>query len=346
MSVQPSVAIIILNWNTAAFLERFLPSVQQTTYPNKQIYVVDNASTDNSIEILSSLFPEVTVMRMKSNIGFAAAYNNAIRTIHADYFLIVNSDIECTAGFIEPVIEFMEMHADIGICQPKLLSLDEKDSFEYAGAAGGWIDQLGYPFARGRILLTIEKDRHQYDDTAEVFWASGACMFVRNKVFATIGGFYDYYYMHQEDIDLCWRAYNAGFRIFACPSSVVYHIGGGSLSWQNHLKTFLTYRNNYILLTRNLPFFRFAGVMFLRILLDAAGIVYFLFKGKPGISKAMCKAGFAYIYWLLTESGKSHGQPKAFRQTAGVYPGTVLLPYFRKIRRFSDLPGIKARKKH
>lgn len=344
MSKNPSVAILILNWNTSHYLQRFLPAVINTTYPDKEIYVIDNASTDDSLIVLDKAFPSVKVLRMDKNIGFAAAYNVAIKQINADYFLILNSDLETTPGFIEPIIELMETNKEIGICQPKLLSLDEKHMFEYAGAAGGWIDKLGYPFTRGRILLTIEKDENQYDSIEEVFWASGACMFVKKEVFEKTGGFYDYYYMHQEDIDLCWRAYNTGFRIYSCPVSVVYHIGGGTLSWQNHLKTFLTYRNNYILLTRNLPLRRFLPVIIARLFLDMFGCVYFLLKGKPGISKAMFKAEFAYIYWLLFSKGKEHGQPKRFKQEAGIYNGTILFPYFRNIRKFSELPGINRKK--
>ena len=343
MSNKPSVAIIILNWNTAHYLRRFLPSVISSTYSNKNIYVIDNASTDDSIATLENEFPSVNVIKMQTNIGFAAAYNIAIDQIKSDYFLIVNSDIETTPGFIEPIIDLMETRREIGICQPKLLSLDEKNMFEYAGAAGGWIDSLGYPFAKGRVLLTIEKDEHQYDTVEEVFWATGACMFVKQEVFSKIGGFYDYYYMHQEDIDLCWRAYNSGFKIYTCPKSVVHHIGGGTLSWQNHLKTFLTYRNNYILLTRNLPVSRFLPTILLRLFLDSVGCVYFLFRGKPGISKAMFKAGFAYIYWLIAGANKKHGQKKGFKQSNGIYRGTILIPYFRNIRKFSELPGIKKR---
>ncbi len=345
MTNFPSVAIIILNWNTAHYLQRFLPVVLSVSYPNKKVYVIDNASTDRSLEILEKEFSEVSVIKMKSNIGFAAAYNIAIQQIDTEYFLILNSDLEPTRGFIEPVIRLMESKPEIGICQPKLLSLDEKNMFEYAGAAGGWIDRLGYPFARGRILLTIEKDEHQYDSTEEVFWATGACMFVKKKVFDTVGSFYDYYYMHQEDIDLCWRAYNSGFKIYACPESIVFHIGGGSLSWQNHLKTFLTYRNNYILLTRNLHFLHFLPLIIIRWILDTIGCVYFLLKGKPGISKAMFKAGFAYIYWLLTASNKGHQQPKGFMQQHGIYNGTILIPYFMNKRKFSTLPDIQRRLK-
>lgn len=340
MSKKPFVAIVILNWNTGYYLRQFLPSVLETTYPEKKVYVIDNNSTDDSVEILRTHFPSVELIRMEKNIGFASAYNYAVTNIRADYFLLVNSDIQPTPGFIEPVIELMEEEPSIGICQPKLLSLGEKHTFEYAGAAGGWIDRLGYPFAKGRILLSIEKDLGQYDAVEEVFWATGACMFVRAAVFNTIGGFYDYYYMHQEDIDLCWRAYNSGFRIYTCPRSVVYHVGGGSLSWENHLKTFLTYRNNYILLTRNLPPLQWIPLIAVRMAIDLAGCGYFLFKNKSGISKAMFKAQFSYLYWLFFVKKEKNKQRKGFTQTTGIYPGTILTAYFRGIRKFSDLPRL------
>lgn len=342
--LTPSLAIVILNWNTAHYLQKFLPSVQACSYSNKHIYVIDNRSDDGSLDMLSREFSGVTTIPMDSNSGFASGYNLGLSRISADYFLILNSDIEVTSGFIEPVIRLMESDPAIAICQPKLLSLDEKNMFEYAGAAGGWIDRLGYPFSRGRVLLSVEDDHGQYDSTDEVFWASGACMFVKKKVFEHIGGFYDYYYMHQEDIDLCWRARNCGFKIYACPESVVYHIGGGTLSWENHLKTFLTFRNNYILLTRNLPFLWLLSVIIPRLLLDAAGCVYFLYKREPGISKAMFKAIFAYFYWLMFYRNKSNKQPKGFKNKTGIYSGTILLPYFLGKRKFSDfitMPSMK-----
>lgn len=343
MNHKPSVAIVILNWNTGYYLRQFLPSVLGATYPEKTVYVVDNNSSDDSVEIVQKQFPSVKLIRMEKNIGFASAYNYAVANIRTDYFLLVNSDIQPTPGFIEPVIELMEADPSIGICQPKLLSLGEKHTFEYAGAAGGWIDRLGYPFAKGRILLSIEKDLGQYDTTEEVFWATGACMFARAAVFKTVGGFYDYYYMHQEDIDLCWRAYNSGFRIYTCPRSVVYHVGGGSLSWENHLKTFLTYRNNYILLTRNLPTLQWMPLITLRMLIDLAGCGYFLFKHKSGISKAMFKAQFSYLYWLVFVKKEKNRQRKGFTQKTGIYPGTILVPYFRGIRKFSELPRLPKR---
>jgi GT2 family glycosyltransferase len=338
----PKVAILILNWNTSRYLKKFLPSILNTTYPNKEVFVIDNFSTDDSILMLRRDFPEVKIVEMHSNLGYATGYNLCLSKISADYFLLVNSDIEVTSSFIEPVISFMESDDSIGICQPKLLSMDTKSSFEYAGACGGWIDILGYPFARGRILLTIEEDTGQYDETTRLFWATGACMFLKSSVYQKVGGFYDYYYMHQEDIDICWRAQNAGYKIYACPEAVVYHIGGGTLSWENYLKTFLTFRNNYILLSRNMPVVRLVPTILFRILLDCAGSVYFMLIGKSGISKAIIKAVFAYFYWLIFHFNKKSPASKGWRNCFGVLHRPILVPYFfRKKRTFSEIVGSK-----
>jgi GT2 family glycosyltransferase len=300
--------------------------------------VIDNNSSDDSIAMLEREFPDVSIIRMFRNQGYASGYNLCLSQVEANYFLLVNSDIEVTPSFIEPVIELMESDDLIGICQPKLLSLDKKNIFEYAGACGGWIDQLGFPFTKGRVLLTIEKDELQYNDIEKIFWASGACMFLKAEVYKKIGGFYDYYYMHQEDIDLCWRAQNAGYEVYVCPKSEVYHIGGGSLSWENHLKTFLTFRNNYILLTRNLPLSNILYIVPLRVLLDLGGCLYFLLNRKAGISKAIFRALFAFVYWLLFISGKKKKQSRGFKNCSGIYKSTILIPYFlKKKRKFSEI---------
>ena len=338
MAPQPSVAIVILNYNTASFLIKFLPAILSATYENKQVYVIDNNSSDNSVAVLQQDFPSVRILQMNENRGFASGYNFGLAQIDADYFLIVNSDLKVSADFIQPLVEMLEGNAAIAICQPKLLSLDDDRKFEYAGAAGGWIDKLGFPFTRGRILTTIEEDSHQYDSPAPVFWASGACMCIRSSVFNQTGGFYDYYYMHQEDIDLCWRVQNMGYQIYSCPQSVVYHLGGGSLSWENHLKTFLTFRNNYIMLSRNLPFFKALIIVAVRLILDFAGCFYFIGKRKVGISKAIIKAEFAFVYWLLFFWNKKNLQPKGWTNSSGIYRGTILIPYFIKNKKkFSEL---------
>ncbi|HTR27894.1 MAG TPA: glycosyltransferase family 2 protein [Puia sp.] len=340
----PSVALVILNWNTSFYLERFLPYLLQTTYPNKEIYVIDNNSSDGSLEMLGDRFPMVHVLPMADNKGFAGGYNFGLNQIEADYYLIVNSDIEVTPGFIEPLISLLVNNPAIGICQPKLLALDRRDHFEYAGAAGGWIDRLCLPFTRGRVLTTIEKDSGQYDTTEEIFWATGACMCFSSKLFRQTGGFYEYYYMHQEDIDLCWRVRNMGYTIYACPASVVYHKGGGTLSWENYLKTFLTFRNNYILISRNLPFLHAAGIVSVRLASDFAGCFYFLLRREPGVSKAMLKAALAYLWWLIAWRDKHnpHPQPKGWKKNTCIYPGTILIPYFlRKKRKFAELVSVK-----
>lgn len=338
MNRQPLVALVILNWNTADYLRQFLPSLLSATYVEKKIYVIDNNSNDDSLVVLKKDFPEVVVFEVKQNLGFAGGYNFGLKRIDADYYLIINSDLEATPGFIEPMVQLMEGNKEIAACQPKLLSLNDKHTFEYAGAAGGWIDRMGLPFAKGRVFTTVEEDMGQYQQSEPVFWASGACMLLRSSVFRELGGFYNYYYMHQEDIDLCWRAQNLGYKIYSCPDSVVYHIGGGSLSWENHLKTFLTFRNNYIMLSRNLPVHQAAATVGSRIFLDLFGSVYFLFTQKAGISKAMIKAIFAYFYWLIFYSDKKNKQPKGWPGGAGIYPGTILFLYFLKKRRtFSQI---------
>lgn len=337
-SKMPSVAILILNWNTKHYLRRFLPSILNTTYQPKEIYVIDNHSSDGSIDMLAKEFPSVNVISMDTNYGYAAGYNICFKQVNASYYILVNSDLEVMPSFIEPVIDLMERDSGIGICQPKLLSLDNKNEFEYAGACGGWIDVLGYPFTRGRVLLTIEQDNNQYENETSLFWATGACMFIKKEVYKKIGGFYDYYYMHQEDIDLCWRAQNAGFKIYVCPQSVVYHVGGGSLSWQNHLKTFLTYRNNYILLTRNLSRTSVFPILLFRILLDTGGSLFFLLQRKAGMSYAMIKAIFSYFYWLLFAKKEKANSKRGLKNCQGVYKSTILFPYFIKnSRTFSGI---------
>jgi len=312
--------------------------VLATTYSRKEIYVIDNCSDDDSIKMLQEYFPSVNVIRMYSNKGYASGYNYGLSQINAEYYLLLNSDIEVTTGFIEPLVHLMESDSSIAACQPKLLSLDEKRKFEYAGAAGGWIDWAGFPFTKGRVLLTIEEDVGQYDAVEEIFWASGACMILRSSMYKKVGGFYDYYYMHQEDIDLCWRFRNCGYKIYSCPESVVYHIGGGTLSWENHLKTFLTFRNNYILLTRNLTTLQLLPVICFRLTVDMIGCLYFLFKKKKGISKAIFKAEWAYAYWLLFYRNKKNNQPKGMKKVNGIYRGIIIFPYFfQKKRRFSEI---------
>jgi GT2 family glycosyltransferase len=224
-SQLPEVAIVILNWNGRAFLEKFLPSVMASSYINKRIIVVDNASSDDSIQFLQSNFPLVEIIKNNRNEGFAKGYNVALSQISSDYYVLLNSDVEVTAGWIEPVISLMETDRTIAACQPKILSWENKTRFEYAGASGGWIDSLGYPFARGRVMEFCEEDKGQYNDALPCFWATGAALFVRSNVYKECGGLDEYFFAHQEEIDLCWRIQLAGYKVFVQPASIVYHVG-------------------------------------------------------------------------------------------------------------------------
>jgi GT2 family glycosyltransferase len=228
--VQPKIAIVILNWNGSKYLQQFLPSVLGSTYPNKEIIVADNASTDDSMAMMGQVFPYLGVIPLDRNFGFATTgYNLALKQVQADYYLLLNSDVEVSPGGLEPMVELMENNKTIGACQPKLHAYTDRSSFEYAGAAGGWLDFLGYPFARGRIFDFCEKDHGQYDDESPVFWASGAALMVRAGLYHDIGGMDGYFFAHQEEIDFCWRLQLAGHAVFVCPRSVVYHLGGGTL---------------------------------------------------------------------------------------------------------------------
>lgn len=274
------VAVVILNYNGKKFLEEFLPNViANTNAEMADVIVADNASTDGSKEFMREHFPAIRLIDNGSNGGFATGYNLALRQIVAEYFVLLNSDIEVTPGWIEPVVELMDAHPEIAACQPKILSYYEKNKFEYAGAAGGFIDRYGYPFCRGRVFQTLEEDRGQYDDVCEVFWATGACLFVRADLYLKHGGLDDSFFAHMEEIDFCWRMKNLGYKIFCCPQSTVYHIGGGTLPKSSSRKTYLNFRNNLSLLYKNLPQSRVFWVISYRIVLDWVAAFKFLCGG-------------------------------------------------------------------
>jgi len=245
-------AIVILNWNGEALLERYLPIVVQ--YSGKtDIYIADNGSTDGSVAYVKENFPNVNIIQNSSNNGFAKGYNDALKQVDADIYCLLNSDVEVTPGWLEPIKDAFLKFPDASIIQPKILDLLKRDYFEYAGAAGGFLDQFGYPFCRGRIFQTIEKDEGQYDDTTEIFWATGASMFIKSDVFDSLGGFDEDYFAHQEEVDLCWRAQNKGLKVYYVGASYVYHLGGSTLSNMNPKKTFLNFRNSLFSITKNLP---------------------------------------------------------------------------------------------
>lgn len=290
------IAIVILNWNGKALLEQFVPSVLANSKA-AEIYVVDNASTDGSIEFLKHTFSEITIIQNEKNFGFAKGYNEGLKSVNADIFCLLNSDVAVSKNWLSPVTETFVKNDNIAIVQPKILDYNNPEYFEYAGAAGGFIDKLGYPYCRGRIFNTLEKDAAQYDDTTSIFWASGACFFIKATVFKQLGGFDDSFFSHMEEIDLCWRAKNRGFDVFYNGHSKVYHIGGASLSDSNPKKTFLNFRNSLFTLVKNGkgPI----GVLVLaRLILDGVAGIQFLCQLRVKHFFAIIKAHFSFYVHL------------------------------------------------
>jgi len=277
MTEKKKTAVVILNWNGKKLFDTFLPSViKYSDRDDTKIIVADNGSTDNSIQYLQEKFPAVELIDLKKNYGFARGYNLALKQIDAQYFILLNSDVEVSQGWLEPCIKILEEDKETAVVQPKILSYNQPDKFEYAGAAGGFIDLFGYPFCRGRILNRMESDHGQYDKSTPVFWASGACMFVKSEAFNRAGGFDEDFWAHMEEIDLCWRLKNRGYKIIYQPNSVVYHLGGGTLPYNSPQKVFLNFRNNQYMLFKNLSTPQFRRIFFTRILLDWVAAVKFL----------------------------------------------------------------------
>jgi GT2 family glycosyltransferase len=285
------VAVVILNYNGKKFLEEFLPNVIANCDPTlAEVIVADNASTDDSVEFMRKRFPCIRLIENGSNGGFATGYNLALRQIEAEYYVLLNSDIEVAPNWIEPIIAMMDADPLIAACQPKIRSYYHPEEFEYAGACGGFIDKYGYPFCRGRVFQHLEEDKGQYDTPMEVFWATGACMFVRADLYHQIGGLDDSFFAHMEEIDLCWRLKNAGYKVFCCPQSVVYHIGGGTLPKNSPRKTYLNFRNNLSVLVKNLPKNRVKRIILYRIFLDWVAAFKFLFERCPQDFRMVFKA--------------------------------------------------------
>ena len=287
------IAIVILNWNGEILLERYLPSVIKHS-ADADIYVADNASTDGSIAFLKEKYPSVKIIQNQENGGFAKGYNDALAYVETDIFCLLNSDVEVSKHWLDPIIKTFETLPDVAIIQPKILDLLKKDHFEYAGAGGGFIDQLGYPFCRGRIFQTLERDNGQYDDTTEIFWATGACMFVKSEVFKELKGFDDDYFAHQEEVDFCWRAKNHGYKIYYVGASKVYHLGGSTLSNMNPKKTYLNFRNSLFSITKNLPRRKAFIIIFLRLLLDGVAAIRFIFQLRFQHCWAILRAHFSF----------------------------------------------------
>jgi len=340
--VSPKVSIVILNYNGRKYLESFLPSVLASSYANKEVIVADNGSTDDSILFLKENFPHVRIILLPLNMGFSKGYNAALKEVQSDYYVLLNSDVETSPGWIEPVIELMEKDKTIGACQPKILSHSDKHLFEYAGAAGGWMDCLGYPFARGRIFDVCEADRGQYDTTQSIFWASGAAMFVRAGLYHELNGLEEYFFAHMEEIDFCWRIQLEGYGIYVCPHSVVYHVGGGTLPKGNERKVFLNFRNNLIMLAKNLPFQQAIWKIPFRFLLDAISAWKSLFAGEAIYFLAISEAHLAFVKWVLFKQNESVFPKRRKANLAGWYLHSVVWKHFvRGKKTFTEIVGNK-----
>lgn len=317
--------MVILNWNGAKLLEQFLPSV--VAFSNEAtVYVADNASTDASIQVIKEQFPSVKIIQNDANYGFAKGYNVALEQVEEEYYALVNSDIEVTENWLAPILSIFDTELEIGIIQPKILDYKNKEYFEYAGAAGGFIDQFGYPFCRGRIFETIEKDNHQYDDERTIFWASGACFFIRKEIYRRLKGFDDDFFAHQEEIDLCWRAFNLGYKAKYTSKSVVYHVGGATLNEGNPRKTYLNFRNSLLMLVKNIPNNQLIGIIFIRLLLDGLAGVQFLIKGKFKHCLAILKAHFSF-YTLIS---KNYSKRSSTQKNNYYHTKSIVYRYFIK----------------
>ena len=293
------IAIVILNWNGVDMMRRYLTDVvNYSIVDNAVVYVADNASTDDSVEMLRSEYPQVKVILLEKNWGFAEGYNKALSQIEAEYYVLLNSDVKVTHHWLQPLVEFMDAHSDVAACQPKLLSIIDTDSFEYAGACGGFIDLYGYPFCRGRVFNTIERDKGQYDTAMPILWATGACMMIRSSDYRNAGGFDGRFFAHNEEIDLCWRLRLLGRKVYCIPDSAVFHLGGGTLPKSNPMKTYLNFRNNLTMLYKNLPDRELRKVMRMRFLLDWLAALQMLLLGRSiGDFKAVIKARMAFKAW-------------------------------------------------
>lgn len=338
MHEEIETAVVILNWNGKKFLEKFLPAlVERTTGPGVAIIVADNCSSDDSVPFLQQNYPQIRLIRNPENGGFAKGYNDALAQIKARFYVLLNSDIEVSPDWIEPVISRMRKDGKVAAAQPKLISYCEKGKFEYAGAAGGFIDHLGYPFCRGRIFESLEEDKGQYDQACEIFWATGAALFVRADLYHACGGLDNDFFAHMEEIDLCWRLKNRGYKIMYYPDSVVYHIGGGTLPKNSPRKTYLNFRNNLSLLYKNLPEKEIGRVFRKRFLLDMLAALVFLVRGSYPECKAVFKAHRDFRK-MRPANRKKRAALGNHPACTLIYRKSIVWEYnFKKHRRFSDL---------
>lgn len=331
------IAVVILNWNGKGFLEQFLTSVCAHSQDIGTVYVADNGSTDGSVQYLRDHHPKVSIIETGGNLGYAGGYNSALQQIEEPYAVLLNSDVEVTPGWLAPLLLLMDGDERIAACQPKLLDFNQRDHFEYAGASGGFIDHLGYPFCRGRIFDSLEQDHGQYDDARQVFWATGACMVVRMSAFREVNGLDADFFAHMEEIDLCWRLQRASFTVWVEPRSVIYHVGGGTLHKSNPRKTFLNFRNGLELLLKNLPTAKVIPVLFARMTLDGVAALKFLFAGQSADFMAVLKAHM-HFYGRIRSTIRKRGG--SYPKLTGQYDRSIVADHFLyKKNRFSDLPS-------
>lgn len=335
------VAIVILNWNGQKMLAKFLPNVIEYSRQDAEIWVADNSSSDGSMHLLETQFPQVKTIVLEQNFGFAEGYNRALRQIEADYYVLLNSDVEVSHHWLTPLIEFMDSHPQVAACQPKLLAEYDKDSFEYAGACGGFLDKYGYPFCRGRIFGTVECDNGQYDYQQEILWATGACMMIRSADYWKAGGLDGRFFAHNEEIDLCWRLRLMGRKIYCIPESEVYHVGGGTLPKSNPMKTFLNFRNNLTMLYKNLSDKELSHVMRVRWFLDyLAAFEMLLLQRNWGDFKAVFKARKAFKEWRSSfdEERKRIQAQRVEEEIPQIFQTSILWQYYAKgVKNFKDL---------
>lgn len=332
------VKVVILNWNGREHLRTFLPSVIATTPAEIGIVVADNGSTDDSVMMLKRDFPEVEVLELRDNHGYAGGYNRAVEQIAADYYILLNSDVETTEGWCAPLVAALDSNPKLIAVQPKLRSYTHRSNFEYAGASGGFIDFLGYPFCRGRIMSTTEEDRGQYDSPRRCFWASGACLACRREIFTEIGGLDEDFFAHMEEIDMCWRAQLYGYTVAVEPRSIVYHLGGGTLPVNSPQKIYLNYRNNLAMLYKNLPQGRVEAVMLVRMIMDGLSAVVFLLQGHADFVSKIWSAHIDFHRWRKKLKAKrTEIISKTVSQPYGIYKGSIVLRYYLGRKQFDNM---------
>ncbi len=334
-------AVVILNWNGKSLMQQFLPALIEYTPPGEaEIVVADNGSADDSIAFLKENYPAIKIISLEKNFGFAEGYNRALAQLDYQYAVLLNSDVEVTSGWLTTAIDYMERNPEVVALQPKILSYKDKTSFEYAGACGGYMDMYGYPYCRGRVLNVVEKDRHQYDTVADVLWATGACLFVNLEIYKQSGGLDAYFFAHQEEIDFCWRLVSRGMKIVCLPSSVVYHVGGATLAMESPHKTFLNFRNNLLMIYKNIPEKYLKKVLFVRFFLDYLAALQFLLKGYPANANAVLKARRDFKnqkknYAPVRKENMSLGSPEL--PAAMSRKSLIIAFYLKRKKIFNDL---------